>query len=376
VTTALLRVEVVESLDKLVAIEPDWATLESGASIGEWLAGPRYLVPLLKAFFAERPLAVHCAYEGSTLIGVLPLIEGVGGNGSCRPTVGFPVNPHVRRIGLLASRRPTEVMSAILKHANERYGGCVFMQQVETGSPFDSVLTKASGHAGFRSFDIARSSSAVTFWPDGWDAYVSSRDIKLLRNLRSRRRKLDQAGFTVRKVRSAAEFDDAWPMLLDIERRSWKHVKGTSIENEPGTAELYAEIGRRCAMHGSLRLYLLERNGVGVAHTLGVASGGVFYRLKSSYDESLRSWALGTSLAWQTLQDAAEDGIVRYDFMGDATDWKRDFATHETAYVNRRLFSPMALGCRVCEVRENIIKPIARRIGIHTWLKSAGNPVR
>jgi CelD/BcsL family acetyltransferase involved in cellulose biosynthesis len=374
---SLLRVHVASSLSELTALEPAWSQLEAQAVTGEWFAGPRYLLPLLQTYFAEHTLAICCVYDGEELVGLLPLVHEIHRDAiGCRPTVGFPMHAHVRRIGLLASKYPLDVMIAVIRHLRNAGHSCLTLQNIEHSSEFDRITREAGTALGWQWFDMAGSQSAVARWPDGWQAYLRSRDSKLLRNLRSRQRKLDQAGFAVEVVRTPDEFDEAWPVVLDVETRCWKHPRQTSIANEPGTADLYENVGRQLALDGALRLYVLRQNGVAVAHAFGAVRNRSFFLLKNSFDEAFKSWSPGVLLVWQSIQDAADESCVAYDFLGDAAEWKREFCTVEPAYLSRRLFTASALRCQTCRLREETLKPIARRLGLKSVLSRFGVTVR
>jgi CelD/BcsL family acetyltransferase involved in cellulose biosynthesis len=264
-----------------------------------------------------------------------------------------------------------EVMMAIFRVIQGARHSCVALQQVESSGEFDTLVMQAATAAGLRWFDVAQSSSAIATWSSGWEDYLRTRDGKLLRNLRSRRRKLDEASFTVQVVRTPEEFADAWPTVLDIETRCWKHMQRSSMANEAGTATFYEEAGQRLARSGSLRLYLLRQEETAVAHAFGSVQNRAFFLLKNSYDKAFKSWSPGVSLVWQSMQDAAEEGCTIYDFLGDASDWKRDFCTAEPKYLTRRLFAPFTLRCQLCRLREEALKPFARRSGLKRLLQRA-----
>jgi CelD/BcsL family acetyltransferase involved in cellulose biosynthesis len=263
-------------------------------------------------------------------------------------------------------------MTAIFREMQREGHSCVSLQNLVSSGDFDNVVKEAAAAVGLQSFDVSQSRSAVASWPGGWDDYLRTRDGKFLRNLRSRRRKLDQAGFSVHLLRTPEEFAEAWPTVLDIETSCWKHARQSSMANEKGTAAFYEEVGQRLARTNALRLYLLKHEDTAVAHAFGAAQNQAFFLLKNSYDDAYKSWSPGVSLVWQSMQDAAEAGCAVYDFLGDATDWKRDFCTSEPAYLSRRLFATAALRCQLCRLREETLKPLARRLRLKQVLARFG----
>jgi CelD/BcsL family acetyltransferase involved in cellulose biosynthesis len=200
---------------------------------------------------------------------------------------------------------------------------------------------------------------------EGWDTYLSTLDGKKLRNLRSRRRKIDgDSQWKFRLVDRPSELDHAWSAVLEVEQGSWKHSQGSSLVSERRAGAFYRMVAERAATAGQLRLHLLEHAGAPVAYALGVVERGTYFLLKNSYRDAFKSWSPGMCLVWHAMTEAATTGCNTLDFLGDIHDWKRDFATALPEYVTCTVYPSGTLRCHGCRVVEETVKPLARRLGI------------
>lgn len=337
-----------------------------GSAEGEWFAGPQWLLPLLRTYFADRNLAVTFVYDGGALVGVVPLISGATAGQRCTPVLSMPVNTHVRRIGMLSRGQSSQLLATVLEQHISQAGvrSCVAIRQVLSASDFERSTLNAARTLGLVTNVFEESRSAVIDVHDGWDHYVATRTGEQLHPLR-RRRKMDKAGgWQFRLADTGAAFDESWQRLLHVERRSWKERAGTSISNEPGADAFYGAVARANAAGGTLRLHLLEHQGVPVAHTLGVVHGHTYYLLKHSYDEAHKALSPGFQLLWHVMRESVTEGCTRIDLLGDAMSWKVSVATSLPSYGSYMLFRAGNLRCQQCRLTNQVLKPMARRLGV------------
>jgi CelD/BcsL family acetyltransferase involved in cellulose biosynthesis len=370
-----LRVQCCETLESCTPFLADWAALAETAAFGEWFAGPEWIIPLIKTYFTASRLAICFVYKGEALVGVVPLTEEAHGSNHCRPHLAFPVNPHVRRIGLLASVRPEEVLQVVFAHLAVRSQpvsrSCLGLLQVPEGEWLDCAVRTAAEQSGLARLTQFETRSAVIDVPNGWQEYVASRTSEQLHPLRKQRklkaRNSEQWEF--RETEATGDFADCWARVLHVESRSWKHADGTSLVNDLGAEPFYWAVAMRHAQRGKLRIDLLERNGEPVAHTLGVVHGRSYYLLKHSYDEAHRALSPGFQTLWFTLERRVAEGCTRLDLLGDEMSWKRAVATSLPRYVSHQLFTPTSLACQWCRLTEQVLKPIARAVEVKRLAK-------
>jgi CelD/BcsL family acetyltransferase involved in cellulose biosynthesis len=339
-----------------------WRMLASRAVHGEWWAGPDWMLPWLTAFGAPYEPAIFLVYAESQLVGVVPMVRHRHrALGSARWTL--PRNSHIRRIGWLSDIDPTDLLVSVFRACRRMspYGAIAF-PQIPAAETWESPLEAAIERCGLSTYRVEESESAVVDVSEGWDAYVQSRDGKLLRSLKRHLKRLTaEQGWHFEFHHDRSTIDAAWQAVLDVERRSWKHGNGSSIANEAGTAVLYGDVVQRFAARDALQLWILRHEGAPVAHALGVVDRGCYYLLKNSFDEAYRSASPGVALVWYAMREATERGAVRLDFLGDATEWKRPLATHFPAYFTWTIYPPTHVLARWRAFSEEVIKPVWRR---------------
>lgn len=355
------RVVCATSHDALAPHVPAWASLAREASAGEWWAGPDWVMPWLTAFKEHHAPAVCFVYEQEQLVGVVPFVRDHSGPHAHALTL--PRNAHVRRIGWLSRIDAASMLTTVLQwHKHTTPLRALHLPQLPKSDQYTAPLTTAANATGYRILTIEEAPSAVVETPNGWQAYVDSRDGKLLRSLRRHVKRLDSAdGWHMDVYTRADEVRHAWDALCSVETRSWKHAEGTSIVNEPGTAQLYEAVVRAFAARGQLRCWVLWQGDVPVAHALGVVEQNVFYLLKNSYDHNFRSLSPGMALVWHAMQDAVQAGVTQVDFLGDATDWKRPLATTIPAYASWTLYPAWHMRMQWRALLERVVKPPLRR---------------
>lgn len=353
-----------------------WSHLAESAEFGEWFAGPQWIVPLLATYFSDRRHSIYFVYERSRLVGVVPFVGSARNVGACSAKLALPVNAHVRRIGMLCAYSPALVLAAVLQHVRATRGlgrSCVGLLQVPVGDWFDRSIRECAIVTGLSRHSISETRSAIIELPNGWDAYVATRTGEQLHTLR-KQRKLKGKGLDTWELSTVGEkvtLPEAWGSILHVEERSWKHETGTSLVNDPGASSFYGMVAESHAMNGRLRIDLLRRNDVAVAHCLGVVYGQTYYLLKHSFDEAHRGISPGFQLLWYALGKRADEGCTRLDLLGDEMSWKRALATSLPEYVSHRLFEPTALMCQLCRFTDDVLKPAARKMGVKRLVSSA-----
>src|SRR5207253_4308850 len=95
-----------------------------------------------------------------------------------------------------------------------------------------------------------------------WDAFCESLDRKEVKEIRRRRRRLEEQGETRFDVEDGSErLDSLLDEWLQVEASGWKGRTGTAVASDPGTLEFYRAIARWAAGRGSLRLAFLRLDG-------------------------------------------------------------------------------------------------------------------
>ncbi|TNC12834.1 GNAT family N-acetyltransferase [Methylobacterium terricola] len=178
------------------------------------------------------------------------------------------------------------------------------------GPEFLAALT----HDGWGTAEVAGFLRPVLDRRPSHDAFLKQHPHKgRLKDLRRRRRRLDEAGaVTVEAVGPDGDLGHAVDAFLALERSGWKGRAGTALACDPRTAGLARALFSAGDGPVTARADLLRLDGRVVAASLALVCNGTATLLKTAYDEDLRALAPGVLL---------EAEIVR--------------ALHETRFADR-----------------------------------------
>lgn len=233
---------------------------------------------------------------------------------------------------LLASRAP---------RAGVRFDG--FPRSSATVPLLASLLRR-------RGFPVHRTSIAWAPWIDlrgDWSAFESALHAKLRNNLRKGRRRAEREGtLTFETIRTPDRVDEALTEALTVEHSSWKGGEGTSIKSDANVEGFYRQLAARAAADDRFWLFALRLNGRMIAFDYCLASGRTMFALKTGYDQSLAArFSPGNLMRYELLRTLFESRVFeRYDFLGPAYPWKREWNTTAERAVSLTVFPRDAAG--------------------------------
>ncbi|MEO1201576.1 MAG: GNAT family N-acetyltransferase [Pseudomonadota bacterium] len=168
-------------------------------------------------------------------------------------------------------------------------------------------------------------------FPDSWDEFLGRLSKKFRYNLRSREKKLRQAGeldmARIERIEQVAPFLAA---VRQIENNSWKEAAGTSLTTNPRQWEFHEKMMPACARQDMLRCYLMTLDSEPIAYIIGLVDADTFYCLKSSFVDAHRKFSPGVILKAWAMQELIEEGVGWWDFVGPSAEHKRQWT--ETSY--------------------------------------------
>jgi CelD/BcsL family acetyltransferase involved in cellulose biosynthesis len=298
-----------------------------------WLR-PAWIEAWLRAFGGGSPL-VLALRRGGRLAAVLPLERR-------RRMLTSPSNWHTPEFGVLAEDE--DARRELLAAAFASRPAAVQL----------AFLTPASGLAAFE--DAARQlryrllvrtqqRSPYLDIDGDWDTFCESLDRKDIKEIRRRRRRLDEQGETRFDVEDGSERLDA---LFDewaaVEASGWKGETGTAVASDPRTLEFYRTIARWAAGRGSLRLAFLRLDGRAIAGEFHIEDNRSLYNLKGGYDESLRTLSPGMISVHEVIRYAFARGLSTYEFLGGDEPFKRVWTKDVRERTSAQAFAPRPLG--------------------------------
>ncbi len=333
-------------------VERAWSDLEREGGCPHVFLSPAWVRPWARHFAAGASPLVLVALSGdgagSRAVGLAPLFRSASGR------LELPVNSVSQRGGFVAAPDATResgvpsggVLAAFLKHVAGRRERLLLRSLT---SPVADAVRREGSAAGLLLNTLPARVSPAVDTTGGWEAFLDSKPRKVTHEWERKMRKLERAGrFEVKRLvpgSSPRAFVDA---MVELEERSWKGESGTSIAAR-GHAAFYHELAESLTADPPERTeflpFWLELDGKLVGFLLGIVYRGVYYALKTSFDEDYRKLSPGVTLFHHAIRYAFETDISRFDFVGQRARWKDEWATGHTEHTTLRCYprSPRGL---------------------------------
>lgn len=161
---------------------------------------------------------------------------------------------------------------------------------------------------------------------EGHAAYVEGRGAKFWRNVRNRRKRLEQEGrVTFERHRSLERNATIWDDVFDVSLRSWKGAAGSATGLQPPFRRYFAALGARFGATGSADVSLLRLDGTAIAYRIGFVHGSTFLECDIAYDKEYRAFSPGTLLAVSGNEALIGEGVTGLD-LGLGLSWKDEWS--------------------------------------------------
>ncbi len=180
--------------------------------------------------------------------------------------------------------------------------------------------------------------------PASWDEYlaaVSKSHRKQLRQLE--RRVLESDRVQWHPVTNSAEFETAWPVLVDLHQRRRRSLGESGCFASQSFHHFHYEVARRMLQRGQLRMSWLALDGSPAAAEYHLADRGATYAYQGGVDPERLEDEPGRLSTILCLRRAIKEGHRRFDFLRGDEPYKAHWrAQQQTTYdyrvvPNRRL---------------------------------------
>jgi len=264
----------------------------------------------------DEPLELLTTEANGRLTGVLPYVRTAEG-------VRSATNPHTPSPGLLAD---DEAAARTLAERLFSLGGRVALGYLDGASA--AILQDAARSAGCVVLTRPLAYRLFLELEGPWESFESSLPSRLVRDVRRRRRKLEELGEVTLEISDGSDrLEDLLAEGFRLEASGWKAAEGTAIVSSRETQRFYEAVARWSAERGWLRLFFLRVGGRPIAFQLALEHGRTHYFLKGGYDPDDSAYSPGKLLLYATLAHALERGNTRYELMGDVEPWKLEWTT-------------------------------------------------
>ena len=339
-----ITVEIVTDLDALTCHQPAWDQLALAAPRPLPTSSSAWIIPYLKyRLRKDEHWAVAFAFDGSDLVGVLPLLicpHRVLGMDSVRLRTMY--GPHTYSVDLLAdSSRESAVITAILTaldKVNRRWHH-LLMRKLSPTSPLFKFI--GGQPRSIRQYHEECDSGSFLATVGDFDAFYKTLSRNTRRALTKAHHKLDRLKDVEFVFPSSGDSIEARMQdFLKVDAASWRGKAGFAIDSDPSVLSFYREAIQRLAKLGWLEWHFMEVDSRVVAAQLAVKMGRRLIIKRISYDESFASYAPGNILFEHTVRRAfAADDIDEIDCLSDMP-WHDKWRCEKHRYHHLWIYAP------------------------------------
>lgn len=161
---------------------------------------------------------------------------------------------------------------------------------------------------------------------------------------RARRRAETLGAVSLETLSPAPEaFDALFDEAVGVELLGWKKEAGTAIGADPGQLGFFRDYFRDACARGLFRVSFLRIDGKAVAMQLALQWAERYWLFKIGHDSAYDKCSPGTLLMLHSIGDAAQRGLLGYEFLGVIEPWITRFWTqeqHECVQLRTYPFNP------------------------------------
>jgi CelD/BcsL family acetyltransferase involved in cellulose biosynthesis len=345
-----------------VAVIDDLTDVDA-RTMGEWVAlverhGTPYLSPGWLGAWAEarneRPLIVTVRDNGR-LVGLIPLVRDGSRLRFAGDRSGDDFHPLVD-----PGADRAEVLAAIGRGLDGAGGWrrLVARHQRVGADWLDGICGGLQGrYAQVRRPVDPR--PIITSHGRDFDGYLAGVKRRVRKEVRRRKRRLDEAGdVVVRRADAGVDVDPAVDELLTLHDERWAERGGSDIRATE--REAIRAFAHSAAAHGWLRLWLMHIGGRPAAAELAFRVGPRQVQFSSGFASEFAPRGVGIALMCVALQEAIETGVEEIDLGAGLSDYKIDYATDVVPFEHvillparhpARFVFAAWLGCRSAVLR-------------------------
>jgi len=329
-------------LELIDSIATEWHKLCGPGWCDQPFYLPEWIANSMRCFAPGQSLYLITVRERSELCAVLPLYQKrtswfglpfrvLGGPAS----IGYGCRFDVIRG---ANTAAYEIAEAVWEHLkNSDQWDVIFLGKVPEGATSEQLVPCAR-RDGFSTLCYEQARSPYLRLRSGATANDFAREGHFRRNLNRRWRKLEQKGLL--RLRRVEELDRAAIRLFySMEHHGWKGRKGSAIACDQAALDFFDSTAESAARAGYLALYFLDCDDKPIAAQFGLALGGVYYPIKTAFDEVYSAYSPGQLITSAILQDCIDRGFREVDFLGQWAQWKADWTDtvrpHYSCYIFR-----------------------------------------
>ena len=292
------------------AVAAEWDDLVTRIG-GPPFMGASFLLCAIEAFGCERGRLVLGRCNGKLVVGGLVVRCGLGRWVTWQPSQ-LPLGAWI-----MEGRLSMESVIVGLCSALPGLALGVSLTQLDP-----AIAPRPEGHQHLEVLDYV-----ATGWVEiacSFEDFWNARGKNLRQNLPKQRRRLEEQCGAVRFdwLSGAADVDAAFLEFADLESAGWKAAEGTAIAVNSPQGRFYRAMLATYAARGEAFVFRLTVNDKPVAIDFGLRDGNAIVILKTTYDESLKSFSPAQLLHERAFEKIFRERLAgRIEFYGKLMEW-------------------------------------------------------
>jgi len=340
-----LRIQQATTTEELERLRPDWARLWALVPTATPFQSPEWLIPWWR-HIGEGELFSLAIRDGGELIGLLPLYVYTPPDGGGRRLLPLGIGTTDYLDALVAPGREDEVMGLAFRHLagrRDRFDSCEW-PQLRPGSP----LLEAPAPAGWTDRTDPADPCPVLYLPHSFDALGTVVSRKTLRDLRTVRKRAEQAGAVRWESAGERNLDELLDALLRLHAARWATRQEAGMLASPAVQAAHREALPGLLRRGLLRFDALRLDGEIIAALYALADPPEraqrrLYFYLGGFDPARERLSPGMLLVGHAIEQAIAEGIAIADFLRGQERYKY-FWGAEDIPTFRRILAPPAEG--------------------------------
>lgn len=314
----------------------------------------------------QAGLELLCAYAGTELVAILPLVGNVETRHGLRcRTLRFLSVPDTQICDLICDAAAVEATCNAFAAKLSALSGewdLLNLQYLPKASVTAGIFAEALHRCGWRTDCKPAGVNPYIELSGDWDGYFAtrSRSFKKAHNLAINR--LNKSGSAEVKSFKGAQVEamQALETVIDISARSWKRHTGNALD-QPGPQAFIRRLQQLAAERGWWLMWMLTLDGKALAMECQLVYEGNIHALRSDFAEGYPEISPGAYLNRELLAQSFGCGLQRY-YMGPGDNaYKQRWAQGNDSVYEMNAYAPGLRG-RLFALIDLKLKPIARRL--------------
>lgn len=314
---------IVEDVDGLAPVRAGWDEL--AVASGRPFSAPAWALAWWEQMRpGDARLRVVVAERDGDLAGVVPLYAA----GRVLRFIGAALAP-VEPLAQAGLEQEVAAAASELLAAAEPRPGTIELVEHGSGSDWTGMLSSAwPGGRGAWRWVESEAPAPQADYGEGLDAWMMGKSKSFRRDIRSSRRKLDEAGATFRWASEATVESDVREFLR-LHRMRLAERGGTNIPPGEEVERMLVAVGRELLPSERFRLLCLDLGGETIAADLLLAAGPEMSAWNSGFDEAHRDLSPIMQCLVYAVADSAERGERSMNLGPGGQDYKYRLSTSE-----------------------------------------------